>query len=159
MPSLSSCQSPPPTHALVWEPTEVNQSHLDHRSESSGLFLLLQGYWWEVWLKVWLTVSRVWSLGVLGIKMVTNLVVLCLYLDKEVLPSSSPFGLSCRFSIPWVAFSTLSCVLFLLCLYFFLPNISNPHTPTLEHRDWTQTHYLGLWHCFRTSGTAWQVLL
>ena len=44
--------------------------------------MLLQGYWQEICLKVWLLTKiscpRVWLLGVLGIKMVITLLVLCI---------------------------------------------------------------------------------
>ena len=41
-----------------------------------------------------------------------------------------------EFSIHWVALLTLFCVsVYFFCTSVFLPNISNPHAPTLEHTN------------------------
>lgn len=40
--------------AELSEPMDMDSFHFEQRSEKSGLFLLLQGLWQEVWPRVWL---------------------------------------------------------------------------------------------------------
>lgn len=94
---------------------------------------------------------RVWLLDALGIWEGDHFVCPLPFVKKGSFWGTwNLWKINGRFSIHWIALPTLSCVsVYFFVSLFFLPNISNPHTPTLEHinlsRQDSKTHGIS-WH-------------